>query len=68
MSEFCFDCKYSSVVNSMQCCAWKSGLASAYRKCEKYERSWQKTISPYLFLAMILVLPIRLIVLAIWGI
>ena len=36
--ESCFDCKYCNVIDGMQSCAWKSGLRSSYRKCEKYKR------------------------------
>ena len=68
MSDYCFDCKYSSSVNNMQSCAWKSGLASAYRKCEHYERSWQTAIVPYFFLVGMSILLFRLIVIVIWGI
>jgi len=68
MSKYCFDCKYSSSANHMQSCAWKSGLASAYRKCEKYERDWGKTLTPFVFIGGFLILIIRIIIMGIWGI
>lgn len=68
MSEFCFDCKYSGSAKHMQSCAWKSGLASAYTKCEHYEKDWSKAILPYIFIGVFLALIIRLIIMGIWGI
>lgn len=68
MTEYCFDCKYSSVVNNMQSCAWHTGLASAYAKCEKYERKWSATLLPYVFIIGFLLLIIRVIILGIWRV
>ena len=65
--EFCFDCKYSGSVKNMQSCAWKSGLSSAYTKCEYYEKDLSKAILPYIFIGGFLALIIRLIVISIWG-
>lgn len=66
--ESCFDCKYSSVANNMQSCAWKSGLASAYTKCEHYEKDWGKAILPYLLIISFLLLIIRVIIMIVWRI
>ncbi len=63
--ESCFDCKYSGSANNMQNCAWKSGLASAYTKCEHYEKDWSKAILPYLFIGGFLAVIIRLIIMGI---
>lgn len=66
--ESCFDCKYSGSAKNMQSCAWKSGLASAYNKCEHYEKDWSKAILPYIFIGGFLAVIIRLIIIGIWGI
>ena len=66
--ESCFDCVYSSIVNNMQSCAWKSGLASSYSKCERYKRDWVKTLMPLIFIGGFLILIVRMIIMAIWGI
>lgn len=68
MTDFCFDCKYSSTVNNMQACAWDSGLVNTRRKCDRYERSWSKFILPYMALFTIIFLFVRIFIAAIWGI
>lgn len=67
-SEFCFDCKYSGSAKNMQSCAWKSGLASAYRKCDHYEKDWRKAILPYVFIGGFLILIIRVIIMGVWEV
>ena len=66
--EFCFDCKYSGSAKNMQSCTWKSGLASAYTKCERYEKNWSTAMLPYIFIGSFLALIIRLIIIGIWGV
>ena len=68
MSDFCFDCKYSSTVNSMQACAWDSGLVNARRKCDRYERSWSKFILSYMPLFSITLIFVRIFIAMIWGV
>lgn len=66
--KFCFDCKYSGSVEHMQSCARKTGLASAYRRCEYYKKDWSKAILPYIFICSFLILVIRIIIMGIMGI
>ena len=68
MSDDCFDCVYSSCVTGMQSCVWDNGLVSRRTKCDNYKRSWQKTLSPILFIIMLFLLIVRIILLTIWGI
>lgn len=68
MKERCFDCKYCSVVEGMQSCAWHSGLRSAYPKCERYKRDWFSTIMTFVcFSVIFILLPILLIYLVLLG-
>lgn len=68
MSDNCFDCVYSYCISGMQSCVWHNGLASRQTKCDKYKRSWQKTLSPILFIITFFLLIVRIILLTIWGI
>ena len=47
-NDYCFDCVYSSCVNGMQACAWDDGLMNRRKKCDRYKKSWQKVLIPYL--------------------
>lgn len=47
-NDYCFNCVYSSNADNMQACVWDSGLKSRQTKCDRYKRSWQKTLTPYL--------------------
>ena len=66
--DYCFDCVYSSNADNMQACVWDSGLKSRQTKCDRYKRSWQKTLTPILFIIMLFLLIVRIFLLAIWGI
>lgn len=61
MNDFCTDCKYHSSVGGMSACAWKSGLASNYRKCEHYEKDWGFAITFYIFLIVLILFFLSLI-------
>ena len=54
-NDYCFDCLYSSCVNGMQACAWDDGLKNRYKKCDRYKKSWQKVLIPYLMVFMFFV-------------
>lgn len=45
-NDYCFDCVYSSRVNGMQACAWDDGLMNRRKKCDRYKKSWGKTLRP----------------------
>lgn len=48
-NDYCFDCVYSCSVNGMQACVWDDGLRNRYKKCDRYKKSWKKTLKPILF-------------------
>lgn len=62
MTKTCFNCKYSSVHRGMQSCVWKSGLASAYTRCERFERDWGSTIGIFLFSCIVFIFPFFFII------
>lgn len=66
--DFCFDCKYSNVVDGMQGCTWDSGLKARQVKCYHYKRSWQKTLLPYCSVLLLIVIVMRLAIAIIWGV
>lgn len=45
-NNYCSDCVYSYSVNGMQACVWDEGLMNRRKKCDRYKKSWGKTLRP----------------------